>query len=742
MSLLKQMPGRDFRRRLEFGDGLLLVYLAAFVRQYLWPLDTWAAWSLTAPLALAAWYVYVSTKGDGPPPAGRDFWLVVALPLAFVYALRAPFPDTSFDVWGSRLFHAERALRGFLYLPGDFFPTSAPFNPAPDMVTGIFRHLLGYRLGTVVNLVALVWAGRVVERLLRPHVADARLRAGAVLLCLLAEHLLFEINNYMIDLLALPLLLEATRLLLEARGPAAAGRGLLARVAFLLGAAAALKLSNAAVAAPLALLAAWRALAARPTPARLAAGALASLLAFAAPLVPHALHSYELTGSPFFPVYSSLFESPFHPPTNGWDSRWGGLGPWEILGWPVLMFFEPERASELNVYTGRLTLAFVAALAALPFARRLGPRLRALSFLILLGSLLWSLTMGYLRYAFYLEALSGVLLVALAARLLRGGSRPRAAAGALVAAAMVAQSVVACVYVSRLEWGMRPTVFEEPGRYARELPHLLRDRTVRGLLPEAERETYAGVGVWVMSGAKTAGLLAVLNRRAPVVGVRTLQHFESAEARAHFRRVLDQHAGRRMWSLAYPSDFAEAAFHLRERGFEIGSIRPVSVPLFAEPDRLHLYLFEVFPPAGPTPAPAGKLRADGPLAAGAFRARVSLDDAPARASPGEFLRLFFRVTNAGGSVWPSLPRADGAYGLSLRARWLGPAGAVGRARAAAAPIPFDVPPGASAPVPLEMWAPEEPGEYVLEADMEQEGVAAFAARGSEPLRLKVQVGPK
>ena len=36
-----------------------------------------------------------------------------------------------------------------------------------------------------------------------------------VLLILFTEHALFEINNYMVDLLALPLLLEATRLALR-----------------------------------------------------------------------------------------------------------------------------------------------------------------------------------------------------------------------------------------------------------------------------------------------------------------------------------------------------------------------------------------------------------------------------------------------------------------------------------------------------------------------------------------------
>src|SRR5205814_4140674 len=87
-------------------------------------------------------------------------------------------------------------------------------------LNGLFRLALGYRLGTIINLLALVWAAQVAGKILRPFVARARLRAACVLLVVLAEHLLFEVNNYMVDLLALPLLMEATYLALRARDTA------------------------------------------------------------------------------------------------------------------------------------------------------------------------------------------------------------------------------------------------------------------------------------------------------------------------------------------------------------------------------------------------------------------------------------------------------------------------------------------------------------------------------------------
>ena len=634
---------REFAARFEFGDALLAFYFVVLVRQWFWGVENAAAWFLTVPLALAGWYFYVSTKGEAAERPAASFWLIAALPLLFVYLLRAPFPDASFDVWSLRLFHGERGLSGFIYLPGEFFPTSAPFNPTPDMLTALFRHMLGYRLGTVVNLLALVWAGMVLDKLLRPVVRGARLRALCVLLALFTEHVLFEINNYMPDLLTLPLMLEATRLVLgmegrrragaagelkgagefEGAGPSEGGakgadalqrrRRVVVRVAFLLGASVAFKLSNGAVCAPLIAVCAWRAARLRPFKLKaLAADTFASAAVFVAPLVPFTVWVYKLTGSPVFPIYNGYFRSPFYPPSNGWDGRWGGFGAREILPWPVLIFFEPERTAELGVYSGRLSVAFVAALVCLLLARRAGARVRALSFVVVTGSLLWSLTMGYIRYGLYLEVLAAVLLVAVAAGLFGadaagvarardasrrakapGATRPGAALAALVCAVLVAQSLMAARYVSREEWSMRPTAFDDFDSYLNESKYLLRDRSIRAWLPEGERETFDRVGLWVVSGSKTAGLIPFLNDRAPVVGVRSAGIFVMEASRREFARALDRFEGRAMYSIALPEDYEGAVSALHNAGLKAGPSETIVLPFFAPSHLIRVYLFEV-----------------------------------------------------------------------------------------------------------------------------------------------------
>jgi hypothetical protein len=768
-------------RRVEFGDGLLLVYVAAFVRQYFWGLENTAAWVLTVLLALPLWGVYVATKseeemrggdeaggGGSSRPDAVKFWLVVGPPLLFFYTLRAAFPDTSFDVWGLRLFHAERALRGYLYLPGEFFPVGAPFNPAPDMVTGIFRHLLGYRLGTIVNLLALLWAGRVVDKLLRPYVTGGRTRAACVLLCLLAEHLLFLVNNYMVDLLALPLLLEATRLALGGAARGAEPRTLI-RIAFLVGAASALKLSNAAAAAPVVALCTWHAFARRPCDfarlAKTAAGALALILA---PSLPCLVYVHRLTGSPVFPVYNSLFRSPFYPPLDTFDARWGGYGAAEVLLWPLLTPFVPARLSELGVYSGRIALGTVVAAALLLLApRRADARARRLCLMLVAGALLWSQSSGYVRYGLHLEVLSGVATVAAASLVLRrprraglaaqgtagasgaaGASRAagvnrllRVGAASLLVCVLAAQAALAGLYTSRMEWGMRPTFFDEPRAYVREARYFLRDRSLRAFLPRRERELFRAAGVWVVSGAKTAGLLALLDPRGtPLVGARTSTYFAAAPAREWFARSLERFSGRPAYSVCLPADCPAAFTELHYTGLEAGRMRKVTLPFFSREHLVELYLYEVRRVRAVGERRIERTAADAPLPAGEPLAEITIHEPPGAARAGERLTFFFTARNAGAARWPSLAAAGGGLRrIVLRARWLESGGRRTPLREGRAPLHYDLPPGETTPLPIELSAPPDAGRYLLEASVVHEGFENTSAEAAPPLLLPVTV---
>jgi hypothetical protein len=581
-----------FLERVEAGDALLFLYVTTIFRQYLcWtPFPNVIAWLLAAVFTGVVIWFYVVTRNEARERMSLAFALIVGLPLAFCFLLRVPFPDVSFDVLNYRIFHGIRGLRGFLYQPGDFFPTPAPYNTAPDMAMGITRIVFGYRMGTLINLFSLLWAARIIDRLLRVRLANNWLRAGAVLLIFAVEHVCFEINTYMIDLLAVPLLLEATRLsLAENDSENRASR--MARIAFLLGLSVAFKLIYVVTAMPIALLCAWRFFR-QPFHAReLGRTILFSLGAFLLPVLPFTIYLYLEMGSPVFPILNGIFKSPYWPPNSGWDTRWGPFGFWEVLIWPVKMFFRPERLSELLVYSGRLSLGFIASLLAWIVAWR-DPQLRRLSFVTLAGLLLWSRGTGYIRYALFLELLAGVVLVTLAVQTMK--DRRLLVIALLVFCSLGEQALLACKYTATTEWSGRPIFFKYPDAWKREAHYLLRDRrSLASFSSKTDRVRFADVEIWIESSIKTASLEIMLNRKAPVIGLRSYESFASPESRRRFITAIEAAAGKRMFTLCFAEDLPDALLTIEKRGLTAGAQTPIDLPFYSPDYRLGLIMIEV-----------------------------------------------------------------------------------------------------------------------------------------------------
>lgn len=728
----------NYSKHLELpGDALLFVYLLVLSRQYLWWFTNRnaIAWSASVMMASVIAYFYFSSKEiPERKESSLPFWLLAVLPLVLIYAMRVVFPDTSFDVMNYRLLHAERSLVGFLYLPGDFFPTPAPYNPAPDMVTGLFRHLLGYRLGTIVNLLALVWAARITDKLLRPIFQNAWLRATGVLLAVMAEHLLFEINNYMADLLALPLMLEATYLALHHAEFKNRRRNLVC-IALLLGMAVAFKLTNAGVAVPIVLLCAYRELRGqyRQTIKQTGLTTVYCAIAFILPLVPFSVYLHRVTGSVVFPVFNGAFKSVYWPPNNVWDPRWGPKDLWEKLLWPILISFKPARLSELSVYSGKISLGFIAALIGFLLLRR-NRYLREICFLVSASAVLWSFSTGYIRYALYIEVIAAVAVIGLAATLMnRKQSVVRVVAAALWFALFL-QAYLAGYYVSKTEWGTRPTIFTSAPAYRREARFLFRDYALRDFIDAETLSRLDMVDVWFVSSIKTTAIQAAVRPNAPMIGLNIYEFFSTNEGRNKLKQALELAEGKRMYSLAFAEDLEGAETNLRRRGLVATQKIPLEIPYYSTNARIKVFLIAVAVPD------ITVATARDPLNAAKYRANIFVTQPPALLKVGAKQLLQVKVKNAGEMVWPARSPEGWVNSVTLGDRWLTADGSrVVNDLDSRAVLSRDLKPGEEADLTLTVTAPQVPGEYVLELDMVHEGVTWFYEQGSPPLRWQVKV---
>lgn len=113
------------------SDVVLLVYVAAVVRAFFWGLKgETLAWVVTVLISAALVTIHSVFREDELRLGEKDLrWrgsmlLLFASPIVAVFLARAVFPDHNFDVLNYHLANMERGLRGWPFIPGDFFPTT------------------------------------------------------------------------------------------------------------------------------------------------------------------------------------------------------------------------------------------------------------------------------------------------------------------------------------------------------------------------------------------------------------------------------------------------------------------------------------------------------------------------------------------------------------------------------------------------------------------------------------------
>lgn len=116
----------------------------------------------------------------------------------------------------------------------------------------------------------------------------------------------------------------------------------------------------------------------------------------------------------------------------------------------------------------------------------------------------------------------------------------------------------------------------------------------------------------------------------------------------------------------------------------------------------------------------------------AFRAEISAAGLPASVRAGSVFTARVTVRNASPLDWHG--GHGGPNALNLSYHWLAPGGAMLVLDGRRTPLPGRVAAGESVSLAAAVEAPGNPGEYVLELDLVQEGVAWFGARGSRTLR--------
>src|ERR1044072_9452040 len=97
--------------RIRPADILLFGYVLVLAKQFFWYFsNNTTQWALAFILSIAAMWVLGLRRDEGVEKLPFSFWLIVVVPLTFIFLLQVSSPDTAYDVLNYRLVYSERSL--------------------------------------------------------------------------------------------------------------------------------------------------------------------------------------------------------------------------------------------------------------------------------------------------------------------------------------------------------------------------------------------------------------------------------------------------------------------------------------------------------------------------------------------------------------------------------------------------------------------------------------------------------
>ena len=474
---------------------------------------------------------------------GNSPWLWVflaVLPAVLLYANRFLIPDYATDSLSYHLFNGQRASHNLLlgFMPSELYPVSIGTLAAGyDLMNYIVRLVLGYRLGTILDLLAAIGCTIILYRLMLLILKEwgRKFHAGWGLLLVNASivlELYFQLATYLVDILnAFCVLLVfywvATSITKRRKQPLRLWMWIAQWIA--LGALVELKLTNTAFVLPLAGLLLWDLYRHREAlSAKRWSIYLVTAMCLFLPLLPSWTANYHVSHNPLFPYYNGIFKSAYYPPTSYRDSTFGAKTPLQQLLWPGASTFSQTQLGEPHqIYNDyKLVLYWLCGLllASLALLKRLklGKLQSVLVYYVLSSMFVWGFLFGINRYLISTMLLGGLLLVMVCAASSswkqRGVRIFWTGLSILLCGAMFIDSYRIIHFNMHYDISWRPPLYQNLALHRSQLPVLF---TRHLALSASERTTLNNADITLNCNNDVAALLLLLpsTTSKPVVNV-------------------------------------------------------------------------------------------------------------------------------------------------------------------------------------------------------------------------------
>ncbi|MBQ8357053.1 MAG: hypothetical protein IJX39_04515 [Clostridia bacterium] len=578
---------QDKRVKINFGIALYTTFTVCIAisdyLQYLLSANYWLSLIISFLCVTAVWFLLrknVSIKSVSVSKGD----IVVIVAILLLSALRIAIPANDFDTNNYHLYFQEYLGRDFIN--SDFFPIracNAHYFILGDRMAWLFRKILGYRLGVVLNTLVLVLIYFQVKDIVVSIDRNRDREIGKcvipiVVVALFTENLLWNMDTHLIDTFAIPFLLEAFRIALLDRDEDVQN-GTLAWVALVAGCAVSIKMSNAFCLLVPAVFYIIR-FRKKIKPIPVLVGVMSALLMVGI----YMWIGFEITGNPVFPYCNGIFKSEYFSLTespNDYSAFYARFGPStfiEYLIWPVTVILHPEKANDMGITSGRLlTFVVIFLIWIILFALK---KTRDKQYLTLLGVWLvfyvFDLTLfqGYSRYVIIMDILGGVLAgIALWEWFGKKGVM-RIVSLALVGMLTVQTGYLAYSYVIRnYEPAWRYTALADWSTTKANAKLLLRDHEAG--VPSEITDDIDVWGVVEFNGSQ----LAMIKDSVPIIGLTMAVTNEKTQEMSDALR--EQYKDQNMYTALMKDTIDSGVSSLSSLGYEVEKVIPIQ-PTFID----------------------------------------------------------------------------------------------------------------------------------------------------------------
>lgn len=276
--------------------------------------------------------------------------LIFLVIILLTIAVTIIFPDEFWDSYSYHIYLQENPFTD--KINSDFFPgrtlTTFVF-PIADRIFYMFRSLLGFRLGTLPGYLLIVVMyyeiKKILKLILKKDIKEIYLSVMSILpLCTFI--ILQQIGTYYIDNFSVVLLLEFVYIILSETEELFKKKSKLYYLAFIVGIATCIKVTNAIYMVVPLIYVLIRNL--KNIKEIKWYDYILLIITAILPLLPYLIDSIIQTGSPVFPYYNTIFKSEYYAQSNWLDNRYGPKNIIQFLLWPIYIIKHPEKAYEVG----------------------------------------------------------------------------------------------------------------------------------------------------------------------------------------------------------------------------------------------------------------------------------------------------------------------------------------------------------------------------------------------------------